>query len=80
MRDAGQIVALCRTMADIVAALREAGFELHPNADALAAEYEMRVVAAEKAPSKPRSGKPVQRKLTRAQFQRAQAILRSVGR
>ena len=61
MRRAGQSVAVCSSMAGIVAALRNYGFDVHGNADALAAEYEARVAAKERAPAvvrKPHTGKP----------------------
>ncbi len=82
MFKAGQNVAVCRTMADIVAALAGVGFQLHPNAHALAAEYEARLEASERAPPKPRyprarsSGK----KVTASHIRRVEKIMRSVGR
>jgi hypothetical protein len=60
MRAAGQRVSVCSTMQEVLRALRHFGFELHENADALADEYEMRVVAKEVAPRTPK--KPAQRK------------------
>lgn len=50
---AGQRVAVCRTMPDILQALRDAGFALHGNAANLAAEYEARVVASIAEPAPP---------------------------
>lgn len=55
MRKAGIYVTVCRTMQDVLLDLYGAGFNLHPNAKALADEYEMRVAASEKAPPKPRA-------------------------
>lgn len=73
MRLAGQYVYVCSSMTDILRALRDCGFALHPNADALAVEYEMRVVAKETAPRTPR--KPASRKsrATAGQIKRAHA-------
>lgn len=59
MERAGQDVAVCHTMLQVLLALRAAGFDLHQNANALAAEYEARVEARECAPATPRkSGRP----------------------
>ena len=54
LRRAGQCVATCDTMAGVVDALRAFGVVLHPNADELAREYELRVTTNEKAPATPR--------------------------
>ena len=55
LRAAGQHVSVCRTIHEVLQALRDAGFALHGNADNLAAEYEARVDAAypKKAARKP---------------------------
>jgi hypothetical protein len=55
MRLAGQRVSVCSTMQEVLRALRHFGFDLHPNAGALADEYEMRVVAKEQAPRTPKA-------------------------
>jgi hypothetical protein len=55
MKRAGQRVSVCSTMQEILRALRHFGFELHLNADALADEYEQRVVAKEAAPRTPKA-------------------------
>jgi|SRR6185503_6100204 len=51
---AGQDVTTCNTMAEVVLALRAFRFVLHPNADELAREYELRLTTNEKAPATPR--------------------------
>jgi hypothetical protein len=72
MLRAGQNVITVNNMAEVVAALRSCGFVLHPNADALAAEYEQRVIASETAPAKPRTpGRPRAKKATAGQVARA---------
>jgi hypothetical protein len=72
MRQAGNLVHVCKTTADVVEALRSSGFTLHPNADALAAEYEQRVIASETAPAKPRApGRPRAKKASPGQVARA---------
>jgi hypothetical protein len=72
MRAAGQRVHTVSTMTAVVEALRSANFELHPNADALAAEYEQRVIASETAPAKPRTpGRPRAKRATPGQVARA---------
>lgn len=53
MRRAGCAVMVCRTLREVVAALKDVGFALHPNALAIADEFEMRCEASEKAPRKP---------------------------
>jgi hypothetical protein len=63
LRAAAQDVAVCSTMQEVLLALRGFGFALHPNAAALADEYEMRAAAKEAAPkragkSRPRTAKP----------------------
>jgi len=73
MRAAGLHVWTCRTMADVVASLRDAGVALHPNADNLAVEYEERAKAREAAPRTPRAYKPRPVRPTAAQVQRARA-------
>lgn len=58
---AGQSVAVCRSIFDVLLALRAFGFVLHGNADNIAAEYEARVKAKEgeaARSSKPRTAKP----------------------
>jgi hypothetical protein len=81
LRAAGQQVAVCSSMAGVVAALRSFSFDLHANADNLAAEYEARCVAAERAPAKPRApSKPRAKKLSSAHIRRVTGILRNVGR
>lgn len=67
---AGQRVFVCRSMSDVVAALKEVGFSLHLNADNLATEYEARVSGREKAPRKP--GKFRAPRPTVGQVQRAE--------
>ena len=63
MKLAGQRVSVCSTMPEVLRALRHFGFELHDNADALADEYEMRVVAKEVAPRTPKT--PAKRRAPR---------------
>lgn len=55
---AGQDVTTCSTMAEVVLALRAFRFHLHPNADELAREYELRVTTNEKAPATPGKSRP----------------------
>jgi hypothetical protein len=55
MRSAGQSVVVCRSMNEILVALRSCGFSMHGNADNLAAEYEARFRA--EAPSKVKRAK-----------------------
>jgi hypothetical protein len=52
MRSAGQSVVVCRSMHEILVALRSAGFLLHGNADNMATEYEARFRAD--VPEKPK--------------------------
>lgn len=79
MRAAGQRVSVCRSMADVLRALRHFGFELHENADALALEYEIRVDTGEHAPRTPKSpAKPRARRATPGQI--ALAIAAGVWR
>jgi hypothetical protein len=74
MRRAGQRIAVCSTMREVLIALRHFGFELHENADALALEYEIRVDAGEHAPRTPKTpAKPRARRATSAQIARAHA-------
>lgn len=74
MRRAGQAVVVCSSMAGVVAGLRNSGFDVHANAEALAAEYEMRLQAAETAPAKPRAvGKPRKPQVSRAAAARGNA-------
>ena len=69
MRAAGMRVSVCRSMADVLRALRHFGFELHENAGALAAEYELRVEARERAPRTPKApAKPRARRATQGQI------------
>jgi hypothetical protein len=56
MRAAGQSVFVCRSVHDVLAALRNEGFALHGNADNLATEYQARA-EVERQP-KPRCTKP----------------------
>lgn len=74
MRAAGQRVSVCRSMADVLRALRHFGFELHENADALALEYEIRVDTGEHASRTPKApAKPRARRATPGQIARAHA-------
>jgi hypothetical protein len=78
MRAAGQFVAVCRTMQQVVAALQDAGINLtSPTVCThLAAEYEARSKAAENAPRKPAkpSSKPRGVKVSPSKIARVQRV------
>lgn len=71
----------CRTIHDVLAGMRDAGFQLHGNADNLAAEYQERVAASEReralgAPKK-RTGRS-RRRMTERQRKAAQIYARTL--
>jgi len=70
MERAGQYVAVCHNLREVVRVLRDHGFVLHANADAIADEFEQRCEANERAPKSARATSKPRNRVTAAQVRK----------